>query len=58
MQENKIKNKHCSQCKKILSGEMIFNPELCFFCVVDKHCSKNKKSLKSPINKKKKLLLF
>jgi hypothetical protein len=29
--------KKCKRCKKKLRGEMIFNPDLCFDCVLKDH---------------------
>ena len=28
-------NEKCKRCKKSLSGEMVFYPEICLFCVID-----------------------
>jgi hypothetical protein len=42
------KDKNCKLCNKVLIGEMIFNPDLCFDCVLDNHIKtygKNRRSL-------------
>ena len=34
---NNKKNRKCKQCMKKLTGEMISDPDLCLFCVIDNH---------------------
>lgn len=35
MSSDKTDDKNCKLCDKTLSGEMIFYPEICIFCVID-----------------------
>ena len=41
------KCKRCKRCKKKLHGEMIFNPDLCLSCVIDKHAKNYKYKMNS-----------
>ena len=56
----KIMKNNCKKCKKKLKGIMIFNPELCFFCIAEEHCNGGEEIeiYEKPVKKSKKLLLF